>query len=171
MILAVGGQRDTLGFASTGATKVISVDDVLGGGIGENVVILGSNAQAVDTAIYLLSLGKQVTVITPSAKEDFEKGHSVNMKEFVQPTFFANGGRLFPNATVTGVGDGFVSFTAESGLPYEYACDTVIEALDMLPNTALIDGLDVEAIAVGDCSMPLNIANAIATGNVAARSL
>ena len=41
----------------------------------------------------------------------------------------------------------------------------------MLPNTALIDGLDVEAIAVGDCSMPLNIANAIATGNVAARSL
>ena len=171
VILAVGGQRDTLGFASTGATKVISVDDVLGGGIGENVVILGSNAQAVDTAIYLLSLGKQVTVVTPSAKEDFEKGHSVNMKEFVQPTFFANGGRLFPNATVTGVGDGFVSFTAESGLPYEYACDTVIEALDMLPNTALIDGLDVEAIAVGDCSMPLNIANAIATGNVAARSL
>ena len=51
VILAVGGQRDTLGFASTGATKVISVDDVLGGGIGENVVILGSNAQAVDTAI------------------------------------------------------------------------------------------------------------------------
>ena len=171
VILAVGGQRDTLGFASTGATKVISVDDVLGGGIGENVVILGSNAQAVDTAIYLMSLGKQVTILTPSAKEDFEKGHSVNMKEFVQPTFFANGGRLFPNATVTGVGDGFVSFTAESGLPYEYACDTVIEALDMLPNTALIDGLDVEAIAVGDCSMPLNIANAIATGNVAARSL
>ena len=118
-----------------------------------------------------MSLGKQVTIVTPSAKEDFEKGHSVNMKEFVQPTFFANGGRLFPNATVTGVGDGFVSFTAESGLPYEYACDTVIEALDMLPNTALIDGLDVEAIAVGDCSMPLNIANAIATGNVAARSL
>ena len=70
-------------------------------------VILGSNAQAVDTAIYLMSQGKKVTVITPSAKEDFEKGHSVNMKEFVEPTFFANGGRLFPNATVTGVGDGF----------------------------------------------------------------
>ena len=96
VILAVGGQRDTLGFASTGATKVISVDDVLGGGIGENVVILGSNAQAVDTAIYLLSLGKQVTVVTPSAKEDFEKGHSVNMKEFVQPTFF---GRTPPSST------------------------------------------------------------------------
>ena len=118
-----------------------------------------------------MSQGKKVTVITPSAKEDFEKGHSVNMKEFVEPTFFANGGRLFPNATVTGVGDGFVSFTAESGLAYEYACDTVIEALDMLPNTELAEGLGVDVITVGDCTLPLNIANAVATGNVAARSL
>ena len=171
VILAVGGRRDSLGFETTGATKVLSIDDVLGGGIGENVVILGSNAQAVDTAIYLMSQGKKVTVITPSAKEDFEKGHSVNMKEFVEPTFFANGGRLFPNATISGVGDGFVSFTAESGVPYEYACDTVIEALDMLPNTDLADGLSVDVLSVGDCALPLNIANAIATGNVAARSL
>ena len=170
VILAVGGKRDSYGFASVGATRVISVDDVFGG-VGENVVILGSNAQAVDTAIYLLSQGKKVTVVTPSAKADFERGHSVNMKEFVEPTFFANGGRLFPNAAVTGVGDGFVAFTAESGLEYEYPCDTVIEALDMLPNTELIDGLDLEAIAVGDCAVPLNIANAIATGNVAARKL
>jgi NADPH-dependent 2,4-dienoyl-CoA reductase/sulfur reductase-like enzyme len=171
VILAVGGKRDSLGFKTTGATKVISIEDVLGGGIGENVVILGSNAQAVDTAIYLLSQGKKVTVVTPSAKDEFEKGHSVNMKEFVEPTFFAAGGRLFPNATVTGVGDGFVSFTAESGVDYDYACDTVIEALDMLPNTDLAEGLSIEVISVGDCALPLNIANAIASGNVAARSL
>lgn len=170
VILAVGGKRDSYGFASVGATKVISIDDVFGG-VGDNVVILGSNAQAVDTAIYLLSQGKKVTVLTPSAKADFERGHSVNMKEFVEPTFFANGGRLFPSATVTGVGDGFVAFTAESGLAYEYPCDTVIEALDMLPNTELIDDLGIEAIAVGDCATPLNIANAIATGNVAARKI
>ena len=118
-----------------------------------------------------MNQGKKVTIVTPSAKEEFEKGHSVNMKEFVEPTFYANGARLFPNATITGVGDGFVSFTAESGVPYEYACDTVIEALDMLPNTELSEGLNVQAICVGDCALPLNIANAIATGNVAARSL
>ena len=171
VILAVGGKRDSLGFKTTGATKVISIDDVLGGGIGDNVVILGSNAQAVDTALYLMNQGKKVTIVTPSAKEEFEKGHSVNMKEFVEPTFYANGARLFPNATITGVGDGFVSFTAESGVPYEYACDTVIEALDMLPNTERSEGLDVQVICVGDCALPLNIANAIATGNVAARSL
>ena len=171
VILAVGGSRDTMGFASTAGTKVISEDDVLGGNVGENVVILGSNAQAVDTAIYLLSLGKKVTIVTPSAKDDFEHGHSVNMKEFLQPTYFAAGGRLYPSAAVTGVGDGFISFTAASGLEYEYPCDTVIEALDMLPNTALIDGLSVEAVAVGDCALPFNIANAIATGNVAARNV
>ena len=171
VILAAGGRRDTTGFASTPSTRVISVDDVLGGGIGDNVVVLGSNAQAVDTAMYLLSQGKKVTIVTPSPKEEFEKGHSVNMKEFVQPTFFANGGRLFPNAKINGVGDGFIAFTAESGVDYEYACDTVVEALDMLPNAALIEGLDIEAVAVGDCATPLNIANAIATGNVAARAL
>ena len=171
VILAVGGRRDATGLASTPSTRVVSVDDVLGGDIGENVVVLGSNAQAVDTAMYLLSQDRKVTIVTPSPKEEFEKGHSVNMKEFVQPTFFANGGRLFPGAKVNGVGDGFIAFTAQSGVEYEYACDTVVEALDMLPNTALIEGLDIEAIAVGDCATPLNIANAIATGNVAARSL
>ncbi len=171
VILAMGGKRASTGFASTAGTTVLSVDDVLGGSVGENVVILGSNAQAVDTAIYLLSLGKKVVIVTPSAKEAFELGHSVNVKEFLQPTFYAVGGRLYPNATVKGVGDGFISFTAESGLDYELACDTVIEALDMLPNEDLA-GLNVaEVYSVGDCATPLNIANAIATGNVTARNI
>ena len=170
VILAVGGKRDTLGLTSTNGTKVMSVDDVLGGNVGDNVVILGSNAQSVDTAIYLLSLGKKVTIVTPSAKADFEKGHSVNMKEFIQPTFFAAGGRLYPEAQVSAVGDGCICFTAQSGLEYKLPCDTVIEALDMLPNDELIAGV-ANAVAVGDCKMPLNIANAIATGNVAARAI
>ena len=41
----------------------------------------------------------------------------------------------------------------------------------MLPDMDLADGLSVDVISVGDCALPLNIANAIATGNVAARSL
>ena len=92
------------------------------------------------------------------------------MKDYVGTTFYAVGGRFFPNATVTGVGDGFLSFTAESGLEYQYPCDTVIEALDMLPDTKLIEGLE-NAVAVGDCERPFNIAYAIATGNMAARKI
>ena len=87
--------------------------------------------------MYLLSKGKKVTLVSSEPRDHFEYGHSVNMKDYVGTTFFAVGGRLFPNATVTGVGDGYLSFTAESGLDYEYPCDTVIEALDMLPNMDL----------------------------------
>jgi len=171
VILAAGGKRDTLGLVSTASTNVISVDDVLGGSVGDKVVVLGSNAQAVDTAIYLLSLGKDVSIVTPSSRDEFEKGHSVNVQEFIRPTYFGNGGRLFPMAQVIGVEDGCIRFVCESGVEIAQACDTVVEALDMLPNTDLIADLGEMAVAVGDCQMPLNIANCIATGNVAARAL
>ncbi|MGI6689126.1 MAG: twin-arginine translocation signal domain-containing protein [Christensenellales bacterium] len=59
----------------------------------------------------------------------------------------------------------------ETGVDMEIACDTVIEAMDMLPNTELIEGLGDKAIAVGDCNRPWNIAEAIAAGNIAARNI
>ena len=170
IILAAGGKRAGSGLSSNGATKVMSIEDVLGGGVGENVVILGSGAQAVDTAILLLGQGKKVTLVAAEDKAHFEYGHSAYMKGFLSTAFYSAGGRLFPGATVKSVGDGFLSFTAESGIEYEYPCDTVIEALDMLPNTELIEGLD-NAVAIGDCERPFNIAYAIATGNMAARKI
>ena len=136
----------------------------------KKVMVIGGGAQAVDTAILLLGQGKKVTLVASEAKDHFEYGHSVYMKQFLSTAFYSAGGRLFPSATVTGVGDGFLSFTAESGIAYEYPCDTVIEALDMLPNTELIEGLD-NAFSVGDCEQPFNIAYAIATGNMAARKV
>ena len=47
----------------------------------------------------------------------------------------------------------------------------MIEALDMVPNTELLNGLTMEAVAVGDCQDPYNIASGIATGNVSARKV
>ena len=170
VVLAAGGKRDTLGFPSTATTKVLSIDDVLGGNIGENVVVVGGSAQAMDTALFLLAKGRKVTIVSPAPRAEFEKGHSGNMKTYLQSAFFGSGGRLFSGAVVTGVGEGFLSFKTNTGVDYEYPCDTVVEALDMLPDTSLIDGLD-NAVAVGDCALPFNIANAIATGNVAARAI
>jgi 2,4-dienoyl-CoA reductase-like NADH-dependent reductase (Old Yellow Enzyme family)/thioredoxin reductase/uncharacterized protein with FMN-binding domain len=171
VILAVGGKRVSTGLTSSGATNVISIDDMLGGNVGEKVVIVGGNMQAVDVAVYLMDQGKQVTIVSPYAKEDFEKGHSVNVQEFIKPALFAAGTRLYPNAKVEAVSDGELSFISEAGVETKLACDTVIEALDMETNTDLIDGLGIDAIAVGDCSDPYNIANAIATGNLAGRKV
>lgn len=171
VVLAVGGKRESTGLISAGKTKVISVDDLLGGSAGERVVIVGGNMQAVDAALYLMDQGKTVNIVSPYAKEEFEKGHSVNVQEFVKPAIFAAGLKLYPNARVTKVNDGELVFTSEAGVEMILPCDTVVEALDMVPNTALLDGLTMETIAVGDCVDPYNIASAIATGNLAGRKL
>ncbi|NCB51628.1 MAG: FAD-dependent oxidoreductase [Clostridia bacterium] len=172
IVLAVGGTRDTLDLTGTGGTNIISIDDIMTADIGDEVTIVGSNCQAVDTALYLISMGKHVTIVTPDTLDAFEKGHSVNVKEFIEPAVFARGTRLWPNASITSVGDGEITVHSESGVDIDIKCDTVIEAMDMLPNTGIIDGLDgIEAYAIGDCNIPYNIAEAISSGNLPARKI
>ena len=51
-------------------------------------------------------------------------------------------------------------------------CDAIVNAGDMLPNTELLDEIDVaETYAVGDCAAPFNIAKAIQAGNDAGRAV
>ena len=60
----------------------------------------------------------------------------------------------------------------ETGVEMEIACDAIVNAADMLPNTSLLEGLTVaETYAVGDCANPFNIAKAIHAGNDAGRAV
>ncbi|WP_080803085.1 oxidoreductase [Arabiibacter massiliensis] len=172
VVVAVGGLRDTLGLTETAGTKVVALPDFLTADIGDKVAIVGSNAQAVDTALYLMAQGKHVTMITPDAMEAFDKGQSNWVKTFVKPALLARGMRVWPQAKIASVGDGEITFTGETGAEITIACDTVIEAMDMLPNASLADGLSgIEAHVVGDAAKPWNIAEAIAAGNLAGRAL
>lgn len=172
VILAVGGLRQEPEFSSTGGTQVLTFGDVVGADMGDRVTVLGSNCQSVDVAIYLLSLGKDVTIVTPDPLDVFEKGHSVNMRHFVETAVNARGTRIWPAAEVKEVGDGELTLVSEAGVDVVVPCDAVVDMRDMQPNTALIDGLSgIEAIAVGDCADPYNIAEAISSANLAARSL
>lgn len=151
---------------------MLAFDDVVGSDLGQRVVVLGSNAQAVDVAVYLAAQGKDVTIVTPDPLELFEKGHSVNVRGFVETALNAQGTRVWPSATLSAVGDGTVSFTSEAGVDVTVPCDALVDMRDMLPDTALADALaGVETVAVGDCADPYNIAEAIAAGNLAARAL
>ena len=65
---------------------------------------------------------------------------------------------------------------ATGGLRAEtvYACDTVIDARDMLPNEGLADELKAAGVEVhkaGDCCDPWNIQYAIRTGNIVGRTI
>lgn len=172
VILAAGGLRDTLGLTATAGTKIVSIDDIAAAEIGENVTIAGGNAQAVDIALYLLAQGKHVTMVTPDPIGSLDKGQSSWVKSFVLPMLYARGTRVWPAAKISAVGDGEITVLSETGAKETVACDTIIEAMDMLPNTGIIDGLTgVETYAVGDCSKPWNIAEAITSGNLTARKI
>ena len=171
VVLAVGGKRPELELSSNGATTAISLDDIATTKIGDNVTIIGGNAQAVDAAQYLIAQGKHVTMVSPEGKEKLDKGQSSWVKQFTIPMLYANGTRLWPNASVKEVRDGEIVIDGETGCDIVVKCDTVIDARDMLPNTGLIDGLSIPAVAVGDCNAPFNIAEAIAAGNIAARRI
>ena len=171
VVLAAGGKRPELELSSNGATTVISLDDIAATKIGDNVTIIGGNAQAVDAAQYLIAQGKHVTMVSPEGKEKLDKGQSSWVKQFTIPMLYANGTRLWPNASVKEVRDGEIVIDGETGCDIVVKCDTVIDARDMLPNTGLIDGLSIPAVAVGDCNAPFNIAEAIAAGNIAARRI
>ena len=80
--------------------------------------------------------------------------------------------RLWPNATINEIGDGAVTITSEAGATESIACDTAIEAMDMLPNSSLLDGTSVgETYVVGDRAEPYNISDASFTGNLAGRAI
>lgn len=137
VIVATGGVRPELAAAGSSATPVIGVTDFLASEIGDHVAVLGFNAQATDTAHYLIAQGKKVTVIAPEPAEAFGTGQSMMLNAFVKPAFFAAGGRLMPECTLKSVGDGEIVVTNGFGMDITLACDCVVDASTMSPNTAL----------------------------------
>lgn len=172
VIVATGGVRDTLGLQGGGGTAIVSIDVFLTAAIGDEVAVIGENAQAVDVALRLVAEGKHVTIVSPLSVEHLDKGQSDHIKGFVIPMLYTRGTRVWPNASVRSVGDGEITISCDTGTDMTFPCDTVIEAMDMLPDTSLVDELsDREVHAVGDCGRPFNIAEAIAAGNLAARKI
>lgn len=171
VVIAVGSKRDTLGLSETNSTNIVSIDDFMTSEIADDVVVVGSNAQAIDVVMYLIAQGKHVQVVTPSAASEIGAGHSYWIKTYTQPIIKALGTRFWPEATISSIGDGTITVTSDSGVEVELACGTVIEALDGLPNTDLAQGLSMEVYTVGDCNKPFNIGEAICSGNAAARQI
>ena len=177
VIIAAGGVRQATGLAGTAGTNIVPVQDILSAEIGENVTIVGGNAQAVDAAFYLIAQGKHVTIVMDKPLATLDSGQSAHVKEVVLPMLYVKGTRVWPNASITAVGEGAVTILGEAGCEISVACDTVIEALDLAANNELADALGdtVETHVIGDALVdplkPHNIAEAIATGNLVARAL
>ena len=170
VILATGGKRVSTGLEGTAGTQIVPIQDILSAQAGDNVTIIGGGAQAVDTCMYLQAQGKNVTIVMEEDLSLLDKEQSSWVRTFVLPMIYARGTKVFSSASVKEVGDGTITIAANSGADFVIPCDTIIEALDEQADTSLIDGID-NAVAVGDCAQPWNIAEAVATANVAARHI
>lgn len=170
-ILAIGGTRPTLDLEGDEATPVLSFGEGLAPA-GQNITIVGTNAQATDLALYLLEQGKNITFITTDKADQLCKGQSIWCKRFTVPMLYARGCKVWQEAELLSAGEGFATVLTEYGTEVTYPCDAVIEAMDMLPNNDMLAELEgIEAYAVGDCNDPYNIQWAIRSGNIVARSI
>jgi thioredoxin reductase len=172
VILAVGGLRDTLTVEGDGATPIIDIESFMFTEMGENVIVYGSNAQAFDTALWLTVHKKHVTIVTPNPAEEFDMQQSQHAMRMMTTALYSLGVHSWPQSSIKSVNGGKAIITTETGVDTEIACDAIVNAADMLPNTDLVNGISVgEVYTVGDCANPFNIARAIQAGNDAGRAV
>lgn len=172
VVVAVGGSRETR-LEATSNVNVVGIDGLNGSDIGENVVICGAGAQAIDCALFLLAQGKKIQMVHEGPKNEIDKEQSVWVRSFVIPHLQAKGVKMWSEAKIGSLTDEGLAITTSSGVEKTLACNTVVECFDMIPNTSLYDEISskYETYAVGDCAEPVDIAHAIKMGNLAGRAI
>ena len=174
VILATGGLRDAPALAGDDKTNVVPVADVAAAEIGQHVTILGGNCQACDVATYLLAQGKHVTIVMPDPINDLSKGQSIWCRKFSIPMLYTRGTRVWEQAELLEAAGGQARVKTVHGAETTSACDTVVDARDMLPNEGLADELKAASVEVheaGDCCDPWNIQYAVRSGNIVGRTI
>lgn len=172
VILAAGGLRPELEVKGDGSAPIIDMNSFLFTEMGEHVIVYGSNAQAFDAALWLTVHKKKVTIVTPNTADELDIQQSQHAKRMMTTALYALGVHSWPEAAIKEVKEGKAIINIEAGVDMEIPCDAIVNAGDMLPNTALLDEIDVaETYAVGDCAAPFNIAKAIQAGNDAGRAV
>lgn len=171
VILAVGSLPGEIGI-SGGTVPVIDFINFMGEGTGENVIVYGSNAQAFDCTLWLTVHKKKVTIVTPNPIEDLDKQQSQHAHRMMTTALQSIGVKFYPSSDIKEIGDGKVTITSEGGWDTVIEADSIINAADLLPNKALLEGISVkESYAIGDCDQPFNIALAIRGGNDIGRKI
>ena len=171
VILATGSLPGDIG-ASGGNVPVIDFINFMGEGTGDNVVVFGSNAQAFDCALWLTVHKKKVTIVTPNLNEELDKQQSQHAHRFMTTALYSLGAKAYPSSKIKEIGDGQVTIASDGGWDTVIPADSIINAADLKPNKALLDGVSVkEKYAIGDCNEPFNIALAIRAGNDIGRQI
>jgi len=162
-----------------GMTKplVVRAEDVLTGKarVGKRVVVAGGGLVGVETADFLAENGlvESVTVIEmlPSLASDMPTMARTYMLQVLLPKW---GVKTATNMHIREVTDEGVIALDNSWKSCRFECDTVVNALGYMANTALteaLNGIVGELHAIGDCVKPGNLLSAVHDAAYIARQI
>jgi pyruvate/2-oxoglutarate dehydrogenase complex dihydrolipoamide dehydrogenase (E3) component len=168
VIVATGAVHSRPSIPGIDGTNVVTATDVLWGraSAGQNVVVAGGGMIGSETATYLASLGKQVTIVEmlPAVASDEEFTRRVLMLKMFEEKHI----NVMTNTKITMITDTGVQ--VETGPDTtEIEADTVVLALGMTPEKGLVEELKdkTDVVVVGDAVDARNALEATREGFLA----
>ncbi len=175
VLVATGGVRPALDIpGAEGSPLVKTIEEAAAGGdLGERVVVVGDNHHAIDLAISLIKQGKAVTILSDRAQEFFDVEHPSWVRYSMKAWMESKGLRVFYEASPLAVEEGGVRIDTNFGTTVTVPCDAVVNYQAMEPNTELFDAIPsgIEKHLIGDAAVFSTIAEAVSSGNQAARAI
>ena len=173
VVIATGAAAPEMSLSASGGKKVLSLEEAAATTVGGPVCVVGENLRALDYAMYLSNQGIEVSMVCSCAKEDLAPEQAPWPRAMLISLLEGRGMVIHPGASAASVEDDGVHFTASYGLECVQPAETVVVCDALLPRNDLADALEgvCQVVVVGDAETPSNIMNAVATANLAARSL
>jgi 2,4-dienoyl-CoA reductase (NADPH2) len=133
--------------------------------LGKKVVIIGGGIQGCELAEFLVKRGRKVTIV--DSAETLGEGMIRHLKLQLFWWFREKGVTMLPGVVPVDVTEKGLTVLTQQGYKRTLEADSIVPALPMKPNTELLQKLQgkvPELYAIGDCSHPRLIADAIADG-------
>ncbi|MFA4836558.1 MAG: NAD(P)/FAD-dependent oxidoreductase, partial [Dehalococcoidia bacterium] len=152
--------------------NVAPAEDVLCNRVepGSKVVIIGGELVGCETAEFLADRGRQVTITRRGS--EMALNMPSHLRAFLLPRLREKGVTMMTGVKYEQITDKGLTVTGRDGQSQLIEADTIVLAAGARPNTELMSKLQgkvPEIYAVGDCSEPRGILEAIADGSRIAR--
>ena len=167
IVLAAGGIPIIPQIPGIDCHNVVFAEDVLSGAIvGQKVIIIGGGLVGCETAEYLVTKGKTVTII--EMLDEIATGVGLSFKIGLINMLAAGGVSMLTGATCQKITETGVVIINKEGEIQTIGADNIVLAIGAKPNNGLmksIKELAPEIYMIGDCVKPRRILEAISDGH------